>query len=43
MLRSDDTVAAFGDNDYGQCDVPALEGILAYTARLFGVALILHA
>merc|ERR1740121_1155519 len=43
LLRSDGTVAACGHNGRGQCDVPALEAGRAYTARLFGVALLLQA
>ncbi|CAK0895825.1 unnamed protein product, partial [Prorocentrum cordatum] len=31
LLRSDGTVAARGQNVYGQCDVPALEGGVTYT------------
>ncbi|CAK0801714.1 unnamed protein product, partial [Prorocentrum cordatum] len=31
LLRSDGTVAAFGHNSYGQCDVPGLEGGVTYT------------
>ncbi|CAK0895828.1 unnamed protein product, partial [Prorocentrum cordatum] len=41
--RRDGTVAACGQNADGQCDVPALEGGVTYTARLFGVKLLLQA
>ncbi|CAK0895836.1 unnamed protein product, partial [Prorocentrum cordatum] len=41
--RGDGTVAACGQNADGQCDVPALEGGVTYTARLFGVKLLLQA
>ena len=36
LLRSDGTAAAFGDNDDGQCDLPALDGGLTYTQAAAG-------
>ncbi|CAK0805031.1 unnamed protein product [Prorocentrum cordatum] len=42
LLKSDGAAVAFGSNDDGQCNVPALDGALTYTARV-GATLLLQA